>query len=140
VQAPPTEARAIIATGSESSIKFLNPRELCLYTSRRFQQELQAKILDSIQQSSDPKVLRILRRMAMKLVKKTEQYTIYKRGDERYAVMNTRKQFVNGESKALILLEEGLIKAMVPAKPAVEASAEQAPADAADPEASTQSA
>jgi hypothetical protein len=78
--------------------------------------------------------------MAMKLVKKTDQYCIYKRGDERYAVMNTRKQSVNGEAKTQILLEEGLIKAMVPAKPASEAPAEQSPVDATDSQASTESA
>jgi hypothetical protein len=71
----------------------------------------------------------------MKLVKKTEQYSIYKRGDERYAVMNARKQFVNGDSKTQILLDEGLVKKMIPAKPAVEASA-----DAADSATSTESA
>jgi hypothetical protein len=71
----------------------------------------------------------------MKLVKKTEQYSIYKRGDERYAVMNARKQFVNGDSKTQILLDEGLVKKMIPAKPAVEPSA-----DAADSATSTESA
>jgi hypothetical protein len=77
--------------------------------------------------------------MAMKLVKKTEKYSIYKRGDERYAVMSTGKQSVNGEAKTQILLEEGLIKAMVPAKPAIEVSAEQAPPDAKDAEEPTES-
>jgi hypothetical protein len=78
--------------------------------------------------------------MAMKLVKKSDQYSIYKRNDGRYAVMNARKQSVNGETKAQILLDEGLITAMVPAKPAIEASAEQAPADVTDSQAHSESA
>jgi hypothetical protein len=77
--------------------------------------------------------------MAMKLVKRTEHYSIYKRGDERYAVTNASKQSVNGEAKTHILLEEGLIKAMAPAKPAVETSTDQAPVDAADPETTAES-
>lgn len=72
--------------------------------------------------------------MAMKLVKKADQYSIYKRGDERYAVMNARKQAVNGEAKTQILLEEGLIKAMASAKPA---AADQTPAEATEAAAST---
>ncbi len=63
--------------------------------------------------------------MAMKLVKTTPQYSIYRRGDERYAVKDANKKSVNGEAKARILLAEDLIKIALPAKPAVEASAEQ---------------
>lgn len=77
--------------------------------------------------------------MAMKLVKKTEKYSIYQRGDERYAVMSAGKSAVNGEAKTQILLDEGLIKAMVPAKPAVEASAEQPAADVPESEDSAKS-
>ena len=70
--------------------------------------------------------------MAMKLVKKTAEYSIYKRGDERYAVKDANKKAVNGEEKARILLAEDLIKVTLPAKPvaeeevAVEAPAEEA--------------
>ena len=56
----------------------------------------------------------------MKLVKKTEQYSIYKRGDDRYAVKDANKKSVNGEEKARILLAEDLVKVTRPAKPAVE--------------------
>lgn len=94
--------------------------------------------LDSIQLGNPGK--RRAMRMAMKLVKRNEQYSIYKRRDERYAVLNAGKQPVNGEAKTQILLEEGLIKAMVPAKPVVEASAEQAPIDDAGSEVSAASA
>ncbi|MDP5070564.1 MAG: hypothetical protein NWQ45_06665 [Congregibacter sp.] len=65
--------------------------------------------------------------MTMKLVKKTDAYSIFQRGDERYAVKNAAKKAVNGEEKVRILLEEGLIKVAEPA--AVEAVAEAAPAE-----------
>lgn len=62
--------------------------------------------------------------MAMKLVKKTEEYSIYRRGDERYAVQDANKKPVNGEEKARILVAEDLIKVTLPAKPVVEEVAE----------------
>lgn len=52
--------------------------------------------------------------MAMKTVKKTADYTIYQRNDERYAVKDSNKKAVNGEEKAKILLAEGLIKLTAP--------------------------
>jgi len=72
--------------------------------------------------------------MAMKLVKKTADYSIYQRGDERYAVKNADKKPVNGEEKARILAEEGLIKLTAPA-PKAEEPAEEAAEDAAAEEA-----
>ena len=70
--------------------------------------------------------------MAMKLVKKTAEYSIYKRGDERYAVKDASKKAVNGEEKARILLAEDLIKVTLPAKPVVEEEAAvEAPAEEA---------
>ncbi|WP_439107763.1 hypothetical protein [Congregibacter sp.] len=63
----------------------------------------------------------------MKLVKKTDDYSIFQRGDERYAVKDAAKKPVNGEEKVRILLEEGLIKVAEPA--AVEAVGEEAPAE-----------
>ena len=70
--------------------------------------------------------------MSMKLVKKTADYSIYQRGDERYAVKNAAKQPVNGEEKVKILLAEGLIKVTEPAAPepeAVEEATEEAAAE-----------
>ena len=70
--------------------------------------------------------------MAMKLVKKTAEYTIYKRSDDRFAVKDGNKNAVNGEDKVRILAEEGLIKVAAPAAPepvAEEAAAEVAPAE-----------
>lgn len=68
----------------------------------------------------------------MKLVKKTAQYSIFQRGDDRYAVKDARKQPINGDEKARILLAEELVKATLPAKPAiVEAPVDEAPAEVA---------
>lgn len=53
--------------------------------------------------------------MSMTLVKKTAEYKIYKRGDERYAVKNANGSAVNGEEKVNILLAEELIKVTSPA-------------------------
>ncbi|MCB1695797.1 MAG: hypothetical protein KDI34_06170 [Halioglobus sp.] len=73
----------------------------------------------------------------MKLVKKTDEYSIYQRGDKRYAVEDARKQPVNGDEKVRILVAEQLVKVTAPAKKeepvaeevaAVEAAAEEAPA------------
>ena len=67
--------------------------------------------------------------MAMKLVKKTVEYTIYQRGDDRYAVKDADKQPVNGEEKVRILLAENLIKVTAPSAPAEPEAAEaEAPA------------
>ncbi|WOJ96273.1 hypothetical protein R0137_13595 [Congregibacter brevis] len=70
--------------------------------------------------------------MTMKLVKKTDEYSVFQRGDERYAVKDASKRPVNGEEKVRILLEEGLIKVAEPA--AVEAAPEEAPAEEASAE------
>ena len=53
--------------------------------------------------------------MAMKLIKKTAEYKIFMRGDERYAVQDSSGKPLNGEEKVRILVEEELIKVMVPA-------------------------
>tara|TARA_R110002110_G_scaffold411566_2_gene636104 strand:+ start:49732 stop:50022 length:291 start_codon:yes stop_codon:yes gene_type:complete len=68
--------------------------------------------------------------MAMKLVKKTADYSIYKRGDDRYAVQDSKKNAVNGDEKVRILVAEDLVKVTAPAAPAPEeAPAEKAPAE-----------
>ena len=48
--------------------------------------------------------------MAMKLVRKTAEYKIFLRGDNRYAVQNANGKPVNGEEKVNILIAEELIK------------------------------
>ena len=52
--------------------------------------------------------------MAMKLIKKTTDYKIFMRGDDRYAVQDASGKAVNGEEKVRILVEEELIKVSVP--------------------------
>ncbi|QIB67740.1 hypothetical protein [Kineobactrum salinum] len=56
----------------------------------------------------------------MKLVKKTADYSIFQRGDERYAVKDVYKQPINGEDKVRILTTEGLVKVTAPKAPAPE--------------------
>ena len=66
----------------------------------------------------------------MKTVKKTSEYTIKQRRDERYAVIGADKNAINGEEKVKILLAEGLIKLTEPAAPVEEeAPAEEAAAE-----------
>ena len=48
--------------------------------------------------------------MAMKLIKKTADYKIFMRGDERYAVQDANGKPINGEEKVKILVAEDLIK------------------------------
>ncbi len=67
--------------------------------------------------------------MAMKVVKRTDEFTIYQRGDERYAVKDANKTAVNGEEKVKILLAEGLIKVTQAAEQPAEEPAEEAPAE-----------
>jgi hypothetical protein len=70
--------------------------------------------------------------MTMKLVKKTAEYSIFKRGDERYAVKDANKKAVNGDEKVRILLAEELVKPNLVARPVVEEVAEDAPAAPAE--------
>lgn len=63
--------------------------------------------------------------MAMNLIKKTSEYKIFKRGDERFAVQDASGKPVNGEEKVNILLAEELIKVSLPGT----APVEEAPAD-----------
>lgn len=64
----------------------------------------------------------------MKTVKKTAEYTILKRKDDRYAVVNADKKPVNGDEKVAILQAEGLAAKPTP-KPVEEAPAEETPAE-----------
>ena len=78
--------------------------------------------------------------MAMKLVKKAAEYSIYQRGDERYAVKGADKKAINGDEKVAILLAEELIKAPAPAKPAVEEAPAEEPVAEAEAEAAVEDA
>lgn len=63
--------------------------------------------------------------MSMKLIKKSGEYSIYQRGDDRYAVKDADKKPVNGEEKVRVLLAEGLIKVAEPGAPAEEETASE---------------
>ena len=52
--------------------------------------------------------------MAMRLIKKTPDYKIFVRGDDRYAVQDANGKPVNGEEKVRILLAEELITVAIP--------------------------
>jgi hypothetical protein len=74
--------------------------------------------------------------MAMKLVKKTAEYSIYRRGDARYAIKGANCKPINGDEKTRILLAEELITAALVAKPVVaETIADEVSAESADQEA-----
>ena len=79
--------------------------------------------------------------MKMKVVKKTEMFTIYVKSSGRFAVKDANKNWINAEEKVKILVENGFIKAFVPPvkkesdveqeineAPAAEAPAAEAPA------------
>ena len=83
----------------------------------------------------------------MKVVKKTEMFTIYVKSSGRFAVKDANKNWINAEEKVKILVENGFIKAFVPPvkkesdveqeineAPAEEAPAEEAPAEEASAE------
>ena len=60
----------------------------------------------------------------MQLVKRTAEYTIYKKRSGRHAVQNAQSVYVNGDEKQKILLAAGLIKFAAP-KPKEEPAAEE---------------
>ena len=79
----------------------------------------------------------------MKLVTRTDDYTIYQRRDSRYAVQGANKAPINGDEKVAILLKHELVKAPEVKQPepepeeapeaeaAVEATEVEAPAEEA---------
>lgn len=66
----------------------------------------------------------------MESVKKTAEYEILKKRSGRYAVRNADRNWVSGDEKVKILLEEKLIKAAPPKKAEPEPVEEEAPAEA----------
>ena len=71
----------------------------------------------------------------MKVITKTDEYTIYQKRSERYAIKNAQRHWINGDEKVAILLKHKLVaqaKGKSPeAEPAEEASAEDATETAA---------
>ena len=67
----------------------------------------------------------------MELIKKTDDYTIYKKRSGRYAVQNKDKKYLTEKEKVEILLAEKLIKLSPSKKPVEEAPAAEAPVEEA---------
>ena len=65
----------------------------------------------------------------VKVVISTDEYTIYQKRNDRYAVTDTNKNWVNGDEKIKILLEHALIETALPKAPVEEA---EAPAEEAE--------
>lgn len=59
----------------------------------------------------------------VKVVTKTDEYTIFQRRDSRYAVKDANRQWVNGAAKVAILLDNKLIDAPPPPAPEPEPEA-----------------
>lgn len=81
--------------------------------------------------------------MAMKLVRKTADYKIFLRGDNRYAVQNAAGKPVNGEEKVNILIAEELVTVTAPPAPepeVVETEEEAVAEEAASEEAAEEEA
>ena len=53
----------------------------------------------------------------METIKKTENYTIYKKKSGRFAVKNSSNDWINGDEKVKILVGEKLLKVALPKKP-----------------------
>ncbi len=71
----------------------------------------------------------------MQHVKKSKEYTVYKKTSGRYAVMDANCAYIRGDAKTKILVKEGLIKHDLPKPkaekadaPAAEAKKEETPA------------
>lgn len=66
----------------------------------------------------------------MELVKKTNEYSVFKKKNGRYGVKGAKNKWINGDEKIKILLKEGLIKAPAPKKaPEPEAATEEVAAE-----------
>ena len=67
----------------------------------------------------------------MKVVKQTDKYTVEQKRSGRYSVVDADGKNINGDSKAEILLKEGLIKKSVTTAPVAEEApaTEEAPAE-----------
>ena len=76
----------------------------------------------------------------MKVVKKTSEYTVYQRRDERYAVIDANKKPVNGDEKVKILVAEELVKVALPKEPEPEVAEEAAAEETAETEAGEEAA
>jgi len=68
----------------------------------------------------------------MELVKKSGEFSIFKKKNSRFCIQDKNKKFINGDKKQEVLLAEGLITiAKAKAKPGEEAAVEEVVAQAA---------
>jgi hypothetical protein len=68
----------------------------------------------------------------LELVKKTDDYVIYKKKTSRYAIKDSKRNWINGDEKTKILLSEKLITAPTPKPKEAPAETEgEAPAEEA---------
>jgi hypothetical protein len=64
----------------------------------------------------------------VKVIAKTDEYTIYQKRNERYAVRDARRAWINGDAKVAILREHKLIEIPAPKAPAPEPAEDAAAA------------
>ncbi len=89
--------------------------------------------LDASQLVEKSTTYEITREKSVKVIAKTDEYTIYQKRNERYAVKDADRAWINGDQKTAILLEHKLIDAPQPKAPEPEV-AEEAPAEEASAE------
>jgi hypothetical protein len=68
----------------------------------------------------------------VKVIARTDEYTIYQKRNERYAVRDAQRAWVNGDAKVAILLEHKLVTAPAPKPAEPEPAAEEEVAAAAE--------
>ena len=68
----------------------------------------------------------------MKVIVKTDEYTIFQKRNGRHAVRDASRAWVNGDAKAAILLANSLIAAPAPKAPETEPEAEEAETSVAE--------
>ena len=68
----------------------------------------------------------------MKIIKKTDEYSIFKKRNDRYAIKDSNGKWLNAEKKVAILKDEELIKLSESAKPEPEEINEAEEAEATE--------
>ncbi|MGI9323616.1 MAG: hypothetical protein ACR2PZ_00240 [Pseudomonadales bacterium] len=74
----------------------------------------------------------------MKVVARTDEYTVYQKRNKRYGVRGADRQWLNGDEKVAVLLKHELIKAPPPKAPEPEPAEEAIEEPAAEVEAAAE--
>ncbi len=74
----------------------------------------------------------------MKVIARTDEYTIYQKRNNRYGVRGADRQWLNADEKVAVLLKHELIKAPPPKAPEPEPAEESAAEPAAEADASAE--